>query len=149
MELEPIKYPYETNIKWKKEKKGILKSKGMLDINVACPPEFGGHPGIWAPGNLFVGSVETCLMTTFLWHANHKNLKLNNYTSKARGIVEQVNGLPRFSSVSVKINIDVSSEIDKKNAEIIIKKLRHGCLISNTCDINLEIDSEISINGNL
>jgi organic hydroperoxide reductase OsmC/OhrA len=147
MELEPIKYPYDTKLKWNEEKKGILKSKGKPDINVACPPEFGGHTGIWVPGDLFVGSIEVCLMTTFLWHANRKSLNLNNYTSNAQGIVEQFKGMPRFSSVTVKINIDVASEIDKKNAEIIILKLKHGCLISNSCDINLKIDSNISING--
>jgi organic hydroperoxide reductase OsmC/OhrA len=148
MELEPVKYPYDTNLIWNEEKKGILKSKGKPDVNVACPPEFGGHPGIWAPGDLFVGSIEVCLMTTFLWHANRKNLKMNNYLSNAQGIVEQVDGIPRFSSVTVKIKVDVESEIDKKNAEIIIKKIKHGCLISNSIDINLEIDSEISISGN-
>lgn len=148
MDLEPIKYPYETKINWKGEKKGILMSESKPNINVACPPEFGGHPGIWAPGDLFVGSIEVCLMTTFLWHANRKNLKMNSYTSNACGIAEQVKGIPRFSSVTVKIKIDVASEIDKKNAEIIIKKLKHGCLISNSCDINLEIDSDITLSGN-
>jgi organic hydroperoxide reductase OsmC/OhrA len=146
MELEPVKYPYETNLKWKNEKKGVLSSEGKPGIEVACPPEFGGHPGIWTPGNLFVGSVEVCLMTTFLWHANRKNLKLNKYTSSAKGIVEQIDGKPRFSSLRIKIKVDVSSEDDKKNAEIIFKKLEYGCLISNSCDTKIEFDHEIFIN---
>ena len=145
MELEPVKYPYETNLKWKNEKKGILSSEGKPDIEVACPPEFGGHQGIWAPGNLFVGSVEVCLMTTFLWHANRKNLRLNDYTSSAQGIVQQVDGKPRFSSLKITINVEVSSEIDKKNAEIIFKKLQHGCLISNSCETKIEFDYKISL----
>jgi len=31
------------------ENKGVLRCEGKLDIMVACPPEFGGHPGIWSP----------------------------------------------------------------------------------------------------
>lgn len=147
MELEPVKHVYETNLNWTNEKKGILSSKFKPNIQVACPPEFGGHPKIWVPGDLFVGSIEVCFMTTFLWHATHKHLKIKDYNSSARGIVEQVQGKPRFSSVKIKINIIVSSENDKKNAELIIRKLRHGCMISNSIDtfLKLRIDSTISI----
>ena len=147
MDLEPVKYPYETKIKWINEKKGILISEGKPDIKVACPPEFGGHPGIWAPGNLFVGSIEVCLMTTFLWHANREKIQLNVYASHARGIVEQVKGKPRFSSVNVKISVGVISDNDRILAEKILKKLKHGCLVSNSIDTNLQIDSEIIVSN--
>ncbi len=145
MDLEPIKYPYETKIKWIEEKKGILISEGKPDIVVACPPEFGGHPGIWAPGNLFVGSIEVCLMTTFLWHANHEKIKMNSYESKACGIVEQIKGKPRFSSVNIRIIVEVTSKNDKSKAEKIFRKLKHGCLVSNSIDTILQIDSEIIV----
>ncbi len=147
MNLEPVKYPYDTKIKWKEEKKGILKSEGKPEIMVACPPEFGGHPGIWAPGDLFVGSIEVCLMTTFLWHANREKIQMNSYASNARGIVEQVKGKPRFSSVTIKISVGVISDNDKVVAEKIFKKLKHGCLVSNSIDTNLQIDSEIIVSN--
>ena len=68
MKLEPVKHYYKTHIEWTLEKKGILKSEEKPDIDVACPPEFGGHPNIWSPEDLFVGATEVCLMTTFIWY---------------------------------------------------------------------------------
>ena len=73
MRGEPVKHNYQTSLRWTDEKKGILSCDGKLDINVACPPEFGGHPRIWSPEDIFLASVEICTMTTFLWYVNKEN----------------------------------------------------------------------------
>ena len=59
-------FTYKTYLRWKEERKGTLSSSGKSDIEVATPPEFRGHPGIWTPEELFIGSVNICIMTTFL-----------------------------------------------------------------------------------
>ena len=44
----------------------MLSAAGRLNIVVGSPPEFKGQPDVWAPEELLVGSVNTCLMLTFL-----------------------------------------------------------------------------------
>src|SRR5205814_6882730 len=43
-------------------------------IIVGSPPELKGEPNIWAPEELLVGSVNTCMMLTFLSLAQARGL---------------------------------------------------------------------------
>jgi organic hydroperoxide reductase OsmC/OhrA len=44
----------------------MLSAAGRPNIVVGSPPEFKGEPDIWAPEELLVGSLNTCMMLTFL-----------------------------------------------------------------------------------
>ncbi len=144
MKGEPVKYEYNTNLEWKSEKKGILRCEGKPDIKVACPPEFGGHPGIWSPEDLFVGSVEVCMLTTFLWFVNKENVAIKFYKSKTSGIVELVGGVFRFRSITVTMKIGISHEYDRRIIENILKKVKRACLISNSVQADVNIESDIT-----
>lgn len=145
MKGEPVKYTYNTRLEWTGEKKGILKCKGKPDIVVACPPEFGGHPGIWSPEDLFLASVEVCTMTTLLWFTNKEDLTLKSYKSEAIGNVELVGGVFQFSSITIKVKINVLSEEDGLRVEKILKKVKRACLITNSIETDVHIEPEIVV----
>lgn len=130
MNGEPVKYRYNTQLEWTGEKKGILKCEDKPDIVVACPPEFGGHPEVWSPEDIFLASVEICTMTTFLWFANKERFTFDFYKSEATGIVELVG---------------VSSEEDRVRVEKILKKVERACLISNSIKTDVHIEPEILV----
>ena len=145
MKGEPITYKYNTNVQWILEKKGILKSDDKPDIKVACPPEFGGHPGIWSPEDLFVASIEVCMLTTFLWYIKREDINIKSYKSKAMGVVEMIGGVFKSSLINVKITVDLSDEKDLKNVEKIFKKVKRACLISNSIETEVNLEPEIIV----
>ena len=145
MKGEPVRYNYTTQLEWTGEKKGVLRCEGKPDINVACPPEFGGHPGIWSPEDLFLASVEICIMTTFLWYVNKENLSLKSYDSKASGTVEMSGGVFQFSSIAIKVRIGISFEDDRFRVEKMMKKVERACLITNSIRTDVNIESDVSI----
>lgn len=145
MKGQSVKYTYHTQLEWTSEKKGVLKCEGKPDIIVACPPEFGGHPDIWSPEDLFLASVEVCTLTTFLWFADKEHITLKLYNSEARGTVELVNGVFQFSSIIVKLKIGISSEDDRSLVEKIVKKVSRACLISNSIHTSVRVESETSV----
>jgi len=145
MKGESVKYRYNTHVEWLSEKKGILKSDDKPDIKVACPPEFGGHPGIWSPEDLFVASVEVCMLTTFLWYKKKENINIKSYKSKALGIVEMEGGVFKFSSIKVDIKIILSDINDIERVEKILKKVKRACLISNSNETEVNINPEIKV----
>ena len=59
-------YLYHTTVKWTDHRKGTMSCEGKPNVEVATPPEFKGHEGIWSPEDLFVASANICLMTTFI-----------------------------------------------------------------------------------
>jgi len=145
MKLEPVKHYYKTHIEWTEEKKGILKSEEKPDIDVACPPEFGGHPNIWSPEDLFVGATEVCLMTTFIWCMTNEKIPFISYKSNAKGILELGNFNSRFSSIEIKINVCISSKNDVLKVKNIFEKLKQTCVISNSIQTQVIIEPEINI----
>jgi organic hydroperoxide reductase OsmC/OhrA len=59
-------YRYSTSVRWTGEKKGALTAAGKPPVEVGTPPEFKGHEGIWSPEDLYVASVNVCILSTFL-----------------------------------------------------------------------------------
>lgn len=139
------KFIYKTTVTWREEKKGFLCSFGKETIGIATPPEFKGHEGIWTPEDLFVASVNSCIMTTFLYYAQRKGLEFISYESEAKGVLERVEGKFMFSEIRVmpKVAVTLSNQIEK--AKELIKLAEKNCLISNSILSKVTIYSEISI----
>lgn len=148
MKLEPIKYNYRTQVRWTTECKGILNCKDKPDIPVACAPEFGGHPKIWSPEDLFVGAIEVCTMTTFLWLANKEKINIKSYKSEATGTVQMNEGALRFTSINIKIKIGISTKEDKSKVKRIIPEIEKWCLVSKSIKPEVKIKPEIFIDIN-
>ena len=83
MEVRSKVYTYRTAVKWTEQKKGTITCEGKPDIQVATPPEFKGHEGIWSPEDLYVASANICLMTTFWAVAERAGLAFTSYHCEA------------------------------------------------------------------
>lgn len=59
-------FHYKVRTTWSSARRGILAAPGKANIVVGSPPEFGGKPDDWAPEELLVASLNTCMMLTFL-----------------------------------------------------------------------------------
>jgi len=143
MKGEPVRYEYETSLDWTEQKKGVLHAVKKPDITIACPPEFGGHPGIWSPEDLFLASVEVCILTTFLWFVQKYQIPLSSYSSKAKGIVQLVGGVFQFTTINIDIEIEVTSKESLGDIDSLTKKVKRACLISNSITTQVDITIEL------
>ena len=143
--VKPRKFIYRTNLKWVEARKGLLLSIGKPRIDVATPPEFRGHPGIWTPEELFVASVNVCIMNTFLYYAGRENLKFLRYESSAEGILEKTERGLIFSSVKIipKISVKSADDIEKTRNLIILSE--KNCLISNSIKSKVTVKPKIEL----
>ena len=134
---------YRNSLRWLGERKGLLSCPDKPDIEIATPPEFKGHAGIWTPEELFVASVNTCIMTTFLHYVQKQALELLSYGSNAEGILEKVEDKFMFSKIIVKSKILVNSNSEIEKAKNLIEFSSQHCLISNS------IKSEVILEANI
>lgn len=141
--LKPNKFIYKTTIKWTGSKKGVLSCSGKPNIEVATPPEFKGHPGVWTPEDLFVASVNICVMTTFLYYAEKEDLKFKSYQSQAEGVLEKTKSGLAFTAIEVKPEITVDSGNIEKTARLLESSEKH-CLISNSIKSKVILKPKIS-----
>jgi len=144
-EIKSRRFIYKNSIKWQSEKKGLLISPDKPDIEVATPPEFRGHPGIWTPEDLFVASVNSCIMTTFLYYVQKENLEILSYESQAEGILEWIEGRLIFSEIKVKPLVFVKRDSDTQKTKEIIGLSEKNCLISNSIKCEVKVLPEIKI----
>ncbi len=145
MKGKPREYQFSTSLDWTEAKKGVLHCVGKPSIAVACPPEFNGHPNIWSPEDLFIGSIEVCTMTTFLFLLKKESVNLKYYHSTAEGIAKLVKGAFQFDTIKLKLKIGVSTKDDKVRVLSILDKVPNLCLISNSITSKVEIEPIIYV----
>ena len=143
MEQKSKVYLYQTAVKWTEQRKGVITCAGKPDVQVATPPEFKGHDGIWSPEDLFVASANVCLMTTFLAVAERAGLPFSAYESTAEGRLELVEGKFQFTTITIRPSITLNSGEDAGKAKELIEKAERNCLISNSMKATVTLEPVI------
>jgi len=135
---------YKIRVEWTEGKKGIVGGDDGKKIEISTPPDFGGPSGYWSPEELFVSSIASCLMTSFLYFVLKNNVKLISYENKAIGKVGKVGKKGYvFTDVEVEVSvrIDKSEDIDKIKTFLALAK--KYCLISNSTNVNISVRNSI------
>jgi len=144
MEVRSKAYTYRTSLKWTERKMGLLYSPGKPELQVATPPEFKGHEGIWSPEDLFVASVNVCVMSTFLAFAERAGLAFASYESDAEGRVELVAGKLQVTSLILTPRVTVQSREEVDRAKELLTKAESNCLISNSVKSHITMNPTVS-----
>lgn len=143
MEVRSKRYTYRTSVRWSEQKRGVMSSAGKPDIEVATPPEFKGHEGIWSPEDLFVASVNVCVMSTFLAFAERAGLAFTGYESEAEGVLELVDGKFQVTTIMIKPKLSLKAGEDAAKAKELLAKAEANCLISNSIKSKVTLEATI------
>jgi peroxiredoxin-like protein len=136
---------YATEIEWSRDREGKLSGSGVPIISVGAPPEFKGREGNWSPEQLLVGSVNTCLMLTFLAVAENSKLQLVSFSSSAKGKLQKVEGAGyQITEIIVKPRVVIASADDLRRVPKILEKAKEGCFISNSIKSAVKLEPEVS-----
>lgn len=131
---EKHQYYFEVQLKWKEGRRGILTANDVIGtIEVATAPEFaGGIPDMWSPEHLFLNSLSSCLMTTYLAIAEKQELTVCDFTCTAIGQIQLVEGHLEFTTINLfpKIYVEKETDIPVAN-DVLLKSYRH-CIIANS-----------------
>lgn len=144
---EQLPYFYETEVERTGTRKGDLRSPNLPTLEVAAPPEFKGHAGLWTPEHLYVGAVNLCFMTTFLAVAELSKLEVARFTCQARGKLEKSEGRGlRITEITLTPNLVIRHSRDLARAARLLEKTESNCLISNSINTVVKLAPEISVN---
>ena len=145
---ENHQYFFEVQLNHLEGRKGVLTAKDVSgSIEVATPPEFaGGIPDMWSPEHLFLSSLSSCLMTTYLAIAEKRRLTITDFTCSTIGQVQLVEGHLEFTTVNLFPKIFVEKEEDLPIAnEVLLKTYKH-CIIANSVKAQLVHHGEVLVN---
>jgi len=136
---------FGTTLKWTGDKRGELYSSEKPQLQISTPPEFKGPDGYWSPEELFLASINSCIMTTFLYFTEKFSLSFFSYESEIEGGVGFEGGKLVFSSVVVRPVIMVKSKSEKEKARQAIEKSEEYCLISGSVKSKITVLPRVEI----
>ena len=138
---------YEVSINWKEGTIGELSSP-ILEKTIECatPPEFpNGVPNIWSPEHLFVASINSCFMATFLAIANNFKLELQSFNCTTIAKLEMVEGKYLITTATLNPKVKLGNpDADIELAIRVLEKAKSGCLVTNSMKTQVSLNPEVS-----
>jgi len=138
-------FHYKAKTTWNSGRSGTLSAAGKPDVIVGSPPEFKGDPSFWAPEELLVASVNTCMMLTFLTLAQAKGLTPVTYESDAEGLLEHVEGKYQMTKVAVRPRVSLKNQLELERARAIMDGVEAQCFISNSIKSNVTLTADFVV----
>ena len=136
---------YTARTSWSSARRGMLSAAGRPNIVVGSPPEFKGDPDIWAPEELLVGSLNTCMMLTFLTLAQGQGLTPAGYESEAEGLLDNVEGKYHITEVTVRPRVTLKSEAELELARKSMESVEAHCFIANSINARVTLAPEFVV----
>ena len=138
---------YPVAVQWTGEKRGVIGSvEGLPTLEVAAPPEFDGHAGIWSPEHLYVASVASCYMTTLLAIAGVWRVEIRSLEIPAVGVVERgEDRMYSIPSIVLRPRITLASEKDLPRAERLAEKAENVCMVSRSLKTEVTLEATFSV----
>jgi peroxiredoxin-like protein len=136
---------YNIDTHWLHDRKGVVSSPEIpVSISVATPPDFPkGIAGLWSPEHLFVASVSSCYMATFLAIADNLKLNFSNFTCPAQSKVDKIEGKFHVTEITLKPTVTIPSPEGETMVQSILEKSEKNCIISLSIKSNIRIEAEI------
>ena len=125
-------FRYKAKTDWTSARLGTLSAPEKPQIAVGSPPEFRGRPDVWAPEELLVGSLNTCMMLTFLTLAQARGLTPVGYESEAEGLLENVEGKYHVIEVTVRARATLKSDAELEPARKTMEGVEAHGFIANS-----------------
>jgi peroxiredoxin-like protein len=124
-------HDYPVTVEWRAGKEGTAEAVTLPALAVASPPEFGGPAGTWSPEHLFVASVASCYMTTFVAIASNSRLEFASLSVPAVGrLVRGEDRRYRIDRITLSPHLALIRGEDRDRAIRILEKAEQVCLIS-------------------
>jgi organic hydroperoxide reductase OsmC/OhrA len=148
--VEPTKrtyksFHYKAKTTWSSARRGMLIAAGKPNVVVGSPPEFKGEPDLWAPEELLVGSLNTCMMLTFLTLAQRQGLTPVGYESEAEGLLDNVEGKYHITEVTVRPRVTLKSETELDLARKSMESVEAHCFIANSINARVTLSPEFVV----
>ncbi|MDR7210255.1 OsmC family protein [Flavobacterium piscis] len=141
------KHKYQVKLNWIEDRKGTLQSDVLnTKIEVVTPPEFPkGIPGLWSPEHLFVASVNSCFMTTFLAVAENSKLEFTNFECNAIGTLDRMEGKFCITEITLSPILTIKDETFRDKGIRVMEMSEKACLISNSITSKVILQPEVRI----
>jgi organic hydroperoxide reductase OsmC/OhrA len=119
----------------------VTTMSGAKNVEIGPPIEYGGSADTLNPEELFVASINSCLMLVFYHFAEKSAVEIERYDSQAEGAVEKTRTGLRFTNVSVQVQVKVQGTDATSKLGELAGLAEKFCLVSNSvsCPVSYNV----------
>jgi organic hydroperoxide reductase OsmC/OhrA len=142
--LEARVFTYEAELEWRGGRHAEVTSGTRPALGVMPPPDFpAGDESSWSPEHLFLASIQSCTMLSFVAHCAHNGLELVTYRSQATGSLSRnTERRYAFQSVSMLVYVRMAGGHAAAAREL-TPKAERDCFISASTTAEVTTDWRI------
>jgi peroxiredoxin-like protein len=122
-----------------------LKADDLPQLVTAPPAEFGGPGDQWSPETLLVGAIADCFILTFRAIARASKLEWTNLECSAEGVLERVERVTRFTTITVRASLSVPAGTDAEKARLLLEKSEAACLVTRSLLAEAHLEAEVIV----
>ncbi|OQY06667.1 MAG: hypothetical protein B6I25_03480 [Planctomycetales bacterium 4572_13] len=131
-----------TNTVYKKaDEPAMTQMSGIPETEIGVPETYGGNPDALNPEEMFIASINSCIMLVFYHFTDKYKVKIASYSTEATGTVEKTKNGLRFTAVEVKAKVALGDESQTEKIEEIAQLAEKYCLVSGSvaCPVSYEV----------
>ncbi|MGN6378417.1 MAG: OsmC family protein [Gaiellales bacterium] len=143
--METKVFSYTADLEWRGGRRAEVSSDGCDPITITPPPDFpGGSGSDWSPEHLFLASIESCTMLSFIAHCSHNGIEVVSYESSVEGRLSRREDDRRYAFASV--DMTVLARVSGGHAQAargLTDKAERDCFISASTTASVHTDWRI------
>ena len=137
---------FDVELNWLANNSGIVHSREVNGaIQVSTPKQFGGEGKDWSPEHLFLSSICSCYMSTFISLTKKMNFNINRLDCSAIGQIEKLDEGYKFTFINLYPEITIADQSLLEIANLAVEKTQKYCLVSNSIDAIIIYHTEVLI----
>ncbi len=140
-------YPHHYTVAATVQSEGhvLLESSGLVSIDSAPPPEFGGPSGFWSPETLLVSAVADCFVLSFKAIARASSMNWASLHCEVEGVLDRVDRITQFTDFKLRVTLEVPAGTDEAKAARLLEKAENACLITNSLKSAIHLDASVIV----
>jgi len=154
----PLKHLFKAILNWRtkanSEKRYIknhtISFEGKDDLQISAAKAFKGDPSLHNPEDLFLSSLMSCHMMSYLYVCSLYQINVLAYTDSASGTLEtDEKGSGRFVEVHLYPVVTIDDPEQVELANTLHQKANELCFIANSCNFKVLHTATCHVGGNL
>ena len=143
--MQDFPHQYRVSAGAKNSGNVVLSSDGVADLPSAAPAEFGGPGDQWSPESLLVASVADCFILSFRAIAQASRLDWDSLSCNVDGTLDRIDRVTQFTGFKVSATLHVPLGNNEENAQRLLEKAEHACLITNSLKAESELEATVHV----
>ena len=141
MALDARIFTYDAELEWRGGRRAEVTSGTRPALAVVPPPDFpAGDESGWSPEHLFLASIQSCTMLSFVAHCAHNGLEIVSYRSQATGsLARNADRRYAFQTVAMVVYVRMAGG-HAEAARDLTPKAERDCFISASTTAEVSTD---------